>query len=223
MGWFIRFIDSSIGKKLIMALTGFFLAVYLVIHLVANLFLLKDDGGEAFEAYASFMSSSNNIPVRIIEIVLFAAFIYHIVNGLRLWWLNKKARSVGYLVVNASANSSFYSRFMVQSGIIVLIFLVIHLRTFFFAHRFGHPDETMYQSAINAFQDPWYAAFYVLAMILLAFHLVHGVQSAFQTLGVSHNKYTPLLKGAGITFAILICAGFAIIPLYILLIIGGGN
>jgi succinate dehydrogenase / fumarate reductase cytochrome b subunit len=112
---------------------------------------------------------------------------------------------------------------MVQSGIIVLIFLVIHLTTFFVPHRFGHPEETMYQSAINAFQNPWYTLFYVLAMILLAFHLVHGVQSAFQTLGIRHNKYTPLIKNTGIAFAILLCAGFAFIPLYILLIIGGGN
>jgi succinate dehydrogenase / fumarate reductase cytochrome b subunit len=224
MGWFIQFIDSSVGKKLIMALTGLFLAVYLIIHLVANLFLLKADGGEAFEAYASFMSSSNNIPVRIIEIVLFACFIYHIINGLRLWIINRKARgAAGYRTVNASANSSFYSRFMVQSGIIVFLFLVVHLMGFFFPHRFGSPQETMYQSAINAFQSPVTTGFYVLAMVLLAFHLVHGVQSAFQTLGIRHNKYTPIIKGTGIAFAILICAGFALIPVVIYLTCGGGN
>ncbi len=222
MGWFIQFIDSSVGKKLIMAITGLFLSLYLVIHLIANLFLLKDDGGEAFEAYAAFMSSTNNIPVRIIEIVLFLVFIYHIVNGIRLWRLNRSAREVRYEVVNASANSSFFSRFMIQSGIIVFIFLIIHLRTFFIEYRFGHPSVTMYEGARIAFENTWYSLFYIWAMILLAFHLVHGVQSAFQTLGIRHNKYTPFLKGAGITFAILICAGFALIPIYFLFTTGGG-
>ena len=126
MSWFIKFIDSSVGKKLIMAITGLFLAFYLIIHLVANLFLLKNDGGVAFEAYADFMASMNNIPVRIIEIVLFLAFAYHIINGTRLWLENRKARGVNYKVVNASANSSFYSRFMIQSGTIIFIFLGIY-------------------------------------------------------------------------------------------------
>jgi succinate dehydrogenase / fumarate reductase, cytochrome b subunit len=221
MSWFISFIDSSVGKKLVMALTGLFLAVYLIIHLAANLFLLKPDGGAAFNAYAAFMSSSDNIPVRIIEVGLFLAFAYHIVNGFRLFFINKKARKTGYKVVNASANSSFYSRFMVQSGSIVFIFLVIHLKTFFIPHKFGHPEETMYQSVVDAFASPLYAWFYVFAMVLLAFHLIHGVQSAFQTLGIRHNKYTSFIKGAGIVFSILICAGFAIIPLYFLFSTGG--
>jgi len=224
MGWFIRFLDSSVGKKLVMALTGLFLALYLISHLIGNLFLLKADGGEAFEAYASFMASNNNIPVRIIELVLFLCFIYHIVNALRLWASNKNARGpVGYRTVTASANSTFYSRFMVQSGIIVLLFLVVHLSAFFFPHRFGNPEETMYQSCINAFMNPWISLFYVIAMVLLAIHLIHGVQSAFQTLGMRHNKYTPIIKGTGIAFAILICAGFALIPIVLYLTYGGGN
>ena len=105
---------------------------------------------------------------------------------------------------------------MVQSGIIVLIFLVIHIRTFFIPHRFGHSIETMYESAIVAFSNTYYSLFYVLAMVLLAFHLVHGFQSAFQTLGIRHNKYTSFIKRFGVVFSILLCAGFALIPLYLL-------
>jgi len=220
MGWFITFIDSSVGKKLIMALTGIFLYLYLIIHLTANLFLLSSDK-TIFNTYAEIMSSGINIPIRIIEIILFLAFIYHIVNGIRLWLKNKKAKGVSYELNKPSENSSFFSRFMVQSGIVVFIFLVIHLRTFFIRYKFGNPKESMYDAAITAFSDPVYSIFYVIAMILLAFHLVHGFQSAFQTLGLRHTKYTPFIKGFGVVFSILLCAGFALIPLYILLNSGG--
>jgi succinate dehydrogenase / fumarate reductase cytochrome b subunit len=110
---------------------------------------------------------------------------------------------------------------MVQSGIVVFIFLVIHLRTFFIRYKFGNPEESMYDAAMTAFSSPIYSIFYVIAMILLAFHLVHGFQSAFQTLGLRHNKYTSFIKGFGVFFSILLCAGFALIPLYILLNSGG--
>ncbi len=221
MGWFIKFIDSSVGKKLIMAVTGLFLYIYLIIHLVANLFLLAPDDGLSFNAYADFMSSNANIPVRIIEIILFLAFLYHIINGIRLWFINRAARGITYKVNSPSENSTFFSRFMIHSGIIVFIFLVIHLQTFFLAHKFGHPQETMYESAVIAFSNVYYSLFYILAMILLAFHLVHGFQSAFQSLGLRHTKYTSFIKGFGVVFSILLCIAFAIIPLYFLLNTGG--
>lgn len=220
MGWFIQFIDSSIGKKLVMALTGIFLYIYLIIHLIANLLLLQS-GGSAFSAYADFMSSGINIPIRVIEIILFAAFLYHIINGFRLWYINKTARGVPYKKNDPSENSSFYSRFMVQSGIIILIFLVIHLNDFFIPYKFSNPAETMYNTAITKFENPLVSGIYVVAMILLAFHLVHAFQSGFQTLGLRHNKYTPMIKSFGVWFSILLCIGFAIIPLYF--VFGGGR
>ncbi len=216
MGWFTSFIDSSLGKKLIMAVTGLFLYIYLIIHLIANLLLLRSTG-DAFEAYADFMAASLNIPVRIIEIVLFIAFIYHIINGIRLWFINKAARGIEYKTKDPSANSTFYSRFMIQSGIVVLIFLVIHLLDFFIPSRFGSPGMTMYQSAVVKFHETWWSVFYIAAMILLAFHLVHAFQSGFQTLGLRHNKYTPFIKAFGVVFSILLCLGFAIIPLFFIL------
>lgn len=220
MGWFISFIDSSLGKKLVMAVTGLFLYIYLIIHLVANLFILGKTG-DAFNAYAEFMASSFNIPVRIIEIVLFLAFIYHIINGIRLWFLNRSARGIDYNYKNQSANSTFYSRFMIQSGIVVLIFLVIHLLDFFIPSRFGDFPMTMYDAAVMKFNNTWWSLIYIAAMILLAFHLVHAFQSGFQTLGLRHNKYTQFIKGFGVVFSIMICLGFAIIPLYFIL--GGGR
>ncbi len=220
MGWFTSFIDSSLGKKLIMAVTGLFLYIYLIIHLIANLLLLRSTP-DAFEAYAEFMAASLNIPVRIIEIVLFIAFIYHIINGIRLWFINNSARGIEYKTKNPSANSTFYSRLMIQSGIVVLIFLVIHLLDFFIPSRFGNPEMTMYESAVFKFHQTWWSIFYIVAMVLLAFHLVHAFQSGFQTLGLRHNKYTPFIKGFGVVFSILLCLGFAIIPLYFIL--GGGK
>jgi len=219
MGWFISFIDSSLGKKLIMAVTGLFLYLYLIIHLVANLFLLGT--GQAFNDYAEFMASSVNIPVRIIEIVLFIAFIYHIVNAIRLWFINRSARGQKYVVKDPSANSTFYSRFMIQSGIVIFIFLILHLLDFFIPSRFGEMNVTMYDAAVVKFQNTWWSVMYVVAMILLAFHLVHAFQSGFQTLGLRHTKYTPFIKGFGVVFSILICLGFAVIPLYFIL--GGGR
>ncbi len=216
MGWFIKFIDSSVGKKLIMALTGLFLYVFLIEHLIGNLLLLKSDNGEAFTAFSEFMASPNNIAVRVIEYGLFIIFIYHIINGVRLWLKNKQSRPIGYKTTNPSANSSFFSRFMIQSGSITFIFLVIHLRSFFFPYRWGNPGNTMYQGVIEAFSNTWYSLFYLAAMILLAFHLIHGFQSAFQTLGLRHNKYTPIVKNLGFYLSILLCAGFAFIPLYFL-------
>lgn len=112
MGWFIKFIDSSVGKKLIMALTGIFLYIYLIIHLVANLFLLAPDNGSAFNVYADFMSSNVIIPVRIIEIILFLAFIYHIINGIRLWFDNRKAREEKTLVKKMAGVFNSYISFI---------------------------------------------------------------------------------------------------------------
>jgi succinate dehydrogenase / fumarate reductase, cytochrome b subunit len=220
MGWFIQFIDSSLGKKLIMALTGLFLYIYLIIHLAANLLLLQP-GGYYFGIYADIMSSGINIPIRIIEILLFISFIYHIINGIRLWFINRAARGQKYRVNHPSENSTFYSRFMIQSGIVIGIFLVIHLLDFFIPHKFAHPQETMYETAVNKFSNTGWSVMYIIAMILLAFHLVHAFQSGFQTLGLRHTKYTPFIKGFGVVFSVLLCVGFIIIPLYFIL--KGGN
>jgi succinate dehydrogenase / fumarate reductase, cytochrome b subunit len=224
MGWFIKFIDSSIGKKLVMALTGLFLSLFLIIHLAGNLLLLRNDDGAAFLTYSRIMASPDNIIIRIIEYGLFILLIYHIINGIRLWIINKRSRGQAYESYNPSANSSFFSRTMILSGSIIFIFLVIHLRTFFFPYRFssGSHEHEMYLGVQEAFSSPYYSGFYVIALILLAFHLVHGVQSAFQTLGINHNKYTPFLKGFGIFFAIAICAAFAVIPIYFLIRSSGG-
>ena len=208
---------TSIGRKIVMAATGLFLITFLIVHLSGNLLLLKNDNGVAFNEYSEFMATSPLI--RVPEIILFAGFLLHIVWGLGLALKNQKARPTRYKVNRAAETSSFYSRFMVYSGLVVLIFLLLHLWHFFFQHRVIGVQETMYQTAVASFRNPVFSIGYLIAFILLAFHLAHGFQSAFQTLGLQVSKRLHRrLNTAGWVFSVLICAGFATIPLYFMFV-----
>ncbi len=216
MALLARFFRSSIGKKIVVALTGLFLCGYLVVHVAGNLLLFKHDGGAAFDAYAETLPSF--LVIRVIEIGLFLVFLIHIVIGLTTWWMNKRARPRAYVVTKPQENSSFFSRFMFVSGSIVFIFLVLHLRSFWLPSRFAHEENpSMYALVKDAFASPVYSLFYVAAMALLAFHLRHGFQSAFQTLGWKNKKYTPLIEAFGAIFWLLIPLTFAAMPLLFLL------
>lgn len=213
MSWLSKALSGTIGQKLIMALTGLFLITFLIEHLLGNLLLLSSDG-TAFNDFVEFMG--HNPFIKVMEYVLFGGFIAHITYAAILTRRNRKARPQGYVTTNASQNSSWFSRNMGLTGSLVLVFLIIHLRTFFIPHKITHTAvNTMYDDAIIAFSNGWYTLFYVIAMGLLAFHLNHGFQSAFQTLGLRHPKYTPFIKKLGTTFAILVPAAFAFIPVYI--------
>ena len=213
MGIFIELLRSSVGKKIIAGVTGVFLCIYLVVHLGGNLLLFKCDGGAAFNAYAEFLP--NLLIIRIIEIVLFAVFIGHILTGTFLWILNKLARPQKYLVSRPQENSSWFSRSMFLTGSIIFIFLVVHAKQFWYPSRFLHTgDFSMYALVTAAFSDPGYVALYVIAMILLAFHLRHGFQSAFQTFGWKTKKFTSLIEAGGVIFWLLIPLGFVSMPIY---------
>lgn len=241
MGSISKAFSYSIGRKLIMGLTGLFLISFLPVHLAGNLLLFK--GATAFNEYSEFMG--HNPIIRTMEIVLFAGFLFHIVDGLWLALKNRKARPVRYAVNGGAKNAPLFSRIMPHTGIIVLVFLILHLVSFFVRARFGVDvpyegiDPTLYDNAWNAanaesiglhagdsfspyhktvavFSVAWYSIFYVIAMAVIGFHLLHGFQSAFQTLGIRHKKYTPLIKALGIGYAILIPAAFAAIPIYFL-------
>ena len=222
MNWFSQLTGSSIGKKFIMAITGLFLIIFLIIHLIGNLTLFL--GADAFNTYVLTLDVVKPI-IRIIEVVLLAAFIFHIYNGIRLWLENKKAKPVKYKVNAASENSSIFSRTMVQTGSIVFIFLVIHLATFFYRFNFYDPaglaeQHKYFDIVVEFFQIPVYSIFYVIAVLLLGFHLNHGFQSAFQTFGWNHKKYTPLVKSFGTLYAIIMAVGFASMPIYFLFFYG---
>jgi len=219
----------SIGKKLIMALTGIFLVTFLIVHLLGNLLLLV--GPQEFIEYAHFMGS--NPVIRIAEIGMFAFFALHIVDGLWLWSKNKKARSQPYAVSSKGANASWFSKNMHWTGIVILTFLILHLISFWFLGRFNidinmgtdasyqmmgsNKEELLYVKTVSHFQVWWYSLIYILAMAFVGFHLNHGFQSAFQSLGIDHSKFQKIIKGTGTALAILLPAGYAAIPLYFLI------
>lgn len=220
MNWFVTFLSSSIGKKLLMALTGLFLILFLAVHLAGNLQLLKDDGGRAFNIYAEFMST--NPLIQTVSKMNFAFILIHLVWAAYLSVKNRQARGpVGYAV---SKNSSIWSsRNMGILGTLILIFLVTHLRHFWAEMHYGgiptvnydgHEVRDIYTIVSIWFAKGWYVGLYVFCMIALGFHLWHGFSSAFQTLGLNHVKYNPVINFIGRAFAIVVPAGFAWIPVY---------
>jgi succinate dehydrogenase / fumarate reductase cytochrome b subunit len=204
------FIKSSVGRKLLMGLTGFFLGSFLVVHLFLNLFLFKSDGGSTYDAYSEFMATYP------LEIVLFAGFLLHMILGVWLWWTNRNVRDHRYAVNRASESSALSSRIMFVTGAIIMGFLVVHINTFFVQSRFFPHGITMYEMVAEAFANPWYDALYLVAIVFLAYHLRHGVQSAFQTFGLRTPRYRNLIDWAAVVFWLLIPAAFASIPIYFL-------
>lgn len=204
-----------------MSLTGLFLVGFLLEHLIGNILLLKADDGLAFNEYAHFMKG--NLLIKIGEVVLFGGFIFHIVDGILLMKRNKKARKIGY-TANKSKVYNWASKYMGPFGIIILVFLVIHLNNFFKYKYFpgegigtvsGTDVQDMASLVYAAFADPLEVAFYVFSMLIVAFHLWHGFESAFQTLGLNNKKYTPFIRVVGRAFAVIVPLGFALIPLII--------
>ncbi|MCX7606456.1 MAG: succinate dehydrogenase cytochrome b subunit [Bacteroidia bacterium] len=211
LGW----LHTSVGRKVVMAVTGIFLMSFLVVHLAGNLLLLRGDGGAAFNAYADFMST--NPLIRVLEVLLFVGFVVHIYQGLYFISKERRFRPKGYTLHRPQDNTTIFSRTMRISAIVILVFLLVHLRHFFVEHRILGASLTMYESCKLAFENPFYSAFYVLSMILLAFHLAHGFHSSFQTLGLIVNRRIDrVVRWAGTAFAFLVPLGFAVIPLYFL-------
>jgi succinate dehydrogenase / fumarate reductase cytochrome b subunit len=215
-------LKSSIGKKFIMGITGLFLISFLLVHCFINMLIFFNDGGETFNKGAEFMGT--NWLIRTMEIVLFAGLILHALQALVLTMENKKARPVAYAQVNGLANSKWYSRSMGLLGTLILMFLIIHLKHFWVVSRFtdhiAHNEfeklpgqETLYHEMLEVFENPLVVVVYVLSMISLAYHLLHGFQSAFQTLGLNHRKYTPAIKKCGVVFSIVIPVLFALMPI----------
>ena len=218
MAWFTSMLTSTIGKKLVMAVTGLFLCTFLVIHLTINSLALVPDGGLLFNHWAHFMGS--NVFIRTMEIVLFAGIILHIIQSLIITIDNRKARPKEYAVNNRQANSKWYSRSMGLLGSIILLFLIIHLRKFWYQSRFiGYPPDAagnpnQYPDFITVFGNPIYVIIYTIGVLALAYHLLHGFQSAWRTLGIAHKKWTPVIKGLGVIYTVVITVGFIIIPIY---------
>ena len=202
---------SSITKKFVMALAGLFLLTFLPLHLIINLMLLKNDP-VPFNETAHFMATFPLI--KIMEVGLIAAILIHIGWGIFIQIQNWLARPVGYVSGNKS-ETSFFSKFMIWTGATVLTFLVLHFFNFFFVKLGlvkGDPED-FYNMAHNLFKIPAYNYIYLTCFTLLGFHLYHAFSSAFQTLGLNHRIWTPIIKVIALIYAIVLPAGFASISI----------
>ena len=214
--------SSSLGRKYLMALTGLFLCSFLLIHLIGNVALFTDP--VQFNEYTRFMSS--NPLIRVMEIVLVVGFLTHIIDAVMLTKANKAAQPVKYAM--DKKKSTWYSRNMGLTGSIILAFLILHLQSFWYGYKFGNVAmsidssgiaiKDMYTMVVAAFSQSWYSAIYVVAVVLLGMHLNHGFQSAFQSMGLRHKKYTPAIKKAGTAFAVIMTLGFISFPIYFYII-----
>lgn len=257
MGSLTKAFSSTLGRKLIMGLTGLFLSLFLVIHLIGNLQLFNHDGGKAFNEYSYFMT--HFLPIKIVSYILYLSIILHALYAVIISARNRKARGIKHAQYNGAANSSWSSRNMGILGTVILVFIVIHMKTFWAEYHWGglpfvqyemnlenpsdvkitqlpiegkHLVHTTYVNVQNntevvvakdlyrivetAFQQEWYVILYVISMIVLGFHLYHGFQSGFQTLGFDHVKYKPIIDFIGLwVFSIIIPAIFAAMPIYI--------
>lgn len=223
MSWFTKYLQSSIGQKILMAATGLFLMLFLVVHLLGNFQLLKNDGGEAFNAYTYFMT--HNPLIKTVSYLLYLTIVLHAWKGIALWLQNRAARGAGRYAVAYVRGDERISRNMAWLGIVILLFILVHMYQFWLQMKLGDlpevqvaaydfPVKNLFVIVEEAFANLGYVVFYVLCMVAIAFHLWHGFWSSLQTLGISHRKYNHLINIIGIVYAIAIPAGFALIPLW---------
>ncbi|XCI75787.1 MAG: succinate dehydrogenase cytochrome b subunit [Flavobacteriales bacterium] len=206
------FIHSSVGKKILMASTGFFLMVFLFVHLSVNLFLFVSE--KAFNQAAHLMAT--NPVIQVLQYILATGFIAHIFLGIKLHLENRAARGrVSYTVNKWSAHTPFNARTMIYTGIFVLCFLILHLKNFILPMKISNTQGINdYQLVITLFKNPVYTAIYISAFIVLAIHLSHGFQSAFQSMGARHKRYTLWIQKLGVIYFWLISLGFSAIAFW---------
>ena len=223
-------LKSSLAKKYLMALTGLFLCLFLVGHLLGNLqlFAAGAEGAEKFNLYAKFMTT--NPLIKVMSYLTYACILFHVIDGFVLTIQNRKARPVKYVVEKGSANSSWSSRNMAVLGTILLVFIVTHMQHFWYVMHFGGIDQVIIDgesvkdlhTVVMRFFNPALnssslimVGLYVFAMAAMGYHLQHGFSSAFQSMGLNHAKYTPLINKLGLAFCILVPLAFASIPVYL--------
>ena len=226
-----HFFTSAVGRKIVMALTGLFLISFLIVHVGLNSCIFFDlntrftnpnDNGEMFNKAAHFMGST--IVTRLLEIVLFIGFLIHIIQGYVVEIKNKKLRNKGYSIGLGNRGSKWYSRSMAILGTLIFLYLIMHVSQFWIPSRitksleevqYGNdkPIHNLYLKMFETFQHPVIVILYLIGVLSLAFHLFHGFQTAFRTMGVHNNRYLAMLKGLGYAFTIIVCFLFAMMPI----------
>jgi succinate dehydrogenase / fumarate reductase cytochrome b subunit len=211
MNWLTTTLWSSVGKKLMMAITGLGFCGFLVAHLAGNLTIYA--GKDAFNAYAEHLHSLGPL-LTVFELSLLFFAIVHVCIGATLFYQNFKARPVRYAVNRRAGGRTIGSATMPYTGFLLLLFVIFHLANFHFVDK---TNTTIFRIVANSFAKPGYVFIYVIAMIIAAIHVSHGFWSAFQTIGANHPKYMPYVKGAGILFSLVVGIGFGCLPIYIML------
>lgn len=216
MAWILRFFNSSIGRKIIMSLTGLFLTLFLITHLIGNLQLLAQDGGKSFNLYADFMGS--NPLIQTVAKGNFLFILLHVVMAIVLTLNNRKSKGKTGV---ANKSSSWASRNMFLFGAVIFVFIIIHLYSFWYKAKYGElamvtydgqQVKDLYSLVIHKFSNPLFAGWYVAALLVIAFHLWHGFQSAWQTIGISSDKITPIIRAGGYLITVAVTIGFILIP-----------
>jgi len=212
-----------------MALTGIFLITFLIVHVGVNACIWANDSGEMFNKAAHFMGST--VLIRIVEVGLFVGFFIHIIQGYVLTAQNRKKRGgVAYAIPYGNQGSAWYSRSMGLLGTLLLLFLIMHIYHFWTPSRLGgianiHELEpvdydgkeyhNLFGEMVSVFQNPIIVVLYVLGCISLAYHLLHGFQSAFRTLGMGNSRYVKMIQSLGAGFSIIVPLTFAMMPVSI--------
>lgn len=209
MNWLFNTLSSSIGKKLLMAVTGLSFCGFLTTHLLGNLTVYG--GPDAFNEYVEKLHSLGEL-ITIAEWVLLLFFITHVLTGLILFVGNLNARPVGYAVKKNGGGRTIGSRTMPYTGVLLLMFIIYHLMGF---HFVDHAGRTVFEIVSEAFTNPVNVAIYIAAVVIAAIHVSHGLWSGFHTIGAAHPKYTPLFKGLALVFAVVVGVGFGFLPVYI--------
>jgi succinate dehydrogenase / fumarate reductase, cytochrome b subunit len=211
----LRPFGSSVGMKLLIGVTGLALFLYLIVHIIGNLVVFF--GPAVFNRYAFVLSSNPLIPI--IEIGLLLIFLVHVYKTVRMFVANKATRPIAYArkrYAGGRSRKTLASSTMIVSGLWLLVFIVIHVRTFRFGAHYEWPagGNDLYRVEMETFSSPLTVAFYVLSMIIVGSHLWHGIASGFQSLGFDHPRWTPRILAGGKLFAVLIAGGFIVIALW---------
>jgi succinate dehydrogenase / fumarate reductase cytochrome b subunit len=213
-----RVFSSSVGTKLLIGLTGLALFAYMVLHLAGNAIIFL--GPEAFNEYSHRLISNPLIVP--IEVGLLLVFLLHIYKTATMWMRNKAARPIGYQkkeMAGHTSRKSLASSTMIASGIILLLFVIVHVKQFkfgsFYLVQGSESVRDLYRTELEVFRQPLWVLFYVIGTLVVGLHLRHGVASAFQSLGLDHPRYTRRITAVGIAFALLIGLGLALIPVWV--------
>lgn len=214
MNWFSRYLNSTLGRKVLVGLTGLGLVGFLAIHLLGNLLIYK--GNEAYDHYATSIHTNPLLPVA--EIGLLVFFLVHIALTIALKARSSAARPVGYdagLATKRGKSKVSPSKTMIVSGVVVLLFLVLHMMDMRFALRLAsNGNEGEAAHTLRVLRDAVSGPVYFVASLLVGYHVFHGFQSAFQSLGANHPKFSPLIDRVGVVFAVVVALGFASFPVY---------